>query len=132
ERSRVRLRGGRGAPGPCARDQPHPADRHGNLPEGGAAMTAQITAAPPLERPSPASGRPRMSRRTATVIQAAFLIVIALISLIPGLAIFVGTFQDGNQVIRNGMSFSVNPSELTLHNYVMLLTDSGLYFQWCW
>ena len=76
--------------------------------------------------------RPRMSRRTATLIQGAFLLVIALISLVPVLAIFVGTFQDGNEVIRNGISFTIDFSELSLDNYVMLFTDSGMYFQWFW
>ena len=76
--------------------------------------------------------RPRMSRRTATVIQSAFLIVIALVSLVPVLAIFIGTFQDGNDVIRNGISFAVDFSKLSLDNYVMLFTESGQYFQWFW
>ncbi|WP_243229496.1 carbohydrate ABC transporter permease [Microbacterium sp. CIAB417] len=73
-----------------------------------------------------------MSRRTATLIQSAFLIVIALISLVPVIAIFVGTFQDGNDVIRNGISFSIDLSELSFDNYAMLFTDSGMYFQWFW
>ena len=74
----------------------------------------------------------RMTRRTARLIQSAFLIVIALISLVPVLAIFVGTFQNGNDVIRNGISFSIDFSQLNFDNYVMLFTDSGLYFQWFW
>lgn len=80
------------------------------------------------ETPSPG---PRMlKRRTVTLIQSAFLIAIALVSLVPVLAIFVGTFQDGNEVIRNGISFSIDFSELSLDNYVMLFTDSGYYFRW--
>ena len=76
--------------------------------------------------------RPRMSRRTAALIQGTFLLVIALIALVPVLAIFVGTFQDGNDVIRNGISFSIDFSKLSFDNYVMLFTDSGMYFQWFW
>jgi len=76
--------------------------------------------------------RPRMSRRTAALIQGVVLLAIALISLVPVLAIFVGTFQDGNEVIRNGISFSIDFSDLSLDNYVMLFTDSGMYFQWFW
>lgn len=89
------------------------------------AMTADRTSR--VERP-----RPRLTRRTALLIQSAFLIVIALISLVPLLAIFVGTFQDGNDVIRNGISFSIDFSKLSFDNYVMLFTDSGMYFQWFW
>lgn len=93
---------------------------------------SQQTATRPDQTSSVAPPRPRMTRRTAALIQGAFLIVIALVSLVPVLAIFVGTFQDGNEVIRNGISFSIDFSELSLDNYVMLFTDSGMYFQWFW
>jgi len=66
----------------------------------------------------------------AAWIQSAFLIVMALISLVPLLAIFVGTFQDGNEVIRRGMTFDVDLGSLSLDNYVLLFTDSGPYFRW--
>lgn len=94
-------------------------------------MTTQTTVSPESERTIVVE-RPRISRRTAVLIQSAFLVLIALVSLVPILAIFVGTFQDGNEIIRNGMSFSFDFSELSLDNYVMLFTDSGLYFQWFW
>lgn len=77
-----------------------------------------------------AAARSPMSHRTAAVIQGAFLVVIGLISLVPLLLILVGTFQDGNEVIRRGMSFNVDFGALNLDNYVMLFTDSGLYFRW--
>lgn len=89
------------------------------------AMTADRTSS--VDAP-----RPRLTRRTALLIQSAFLIAIALVSLVPVLAIFVGTFQDGNDVIRNGISFSIDFSKLSFDNYVMLFTDSGMYFQWFW
>lgn len=91
-------------------------------------MTHQTTA----EAPARSAERPRMSRRTAGLIQSGLLILIALVSLVPILAIFVGTFQDGNDVIRNGISFSIDFTTLSVDNYVMLFTDSGLYFQWFW
>ncbi|UUE20208.1 carbohydrate ABC transporter permease [Microbacterium sp. J1-1] len=90
-------------------------------------MMYQTSATPPTART-----RPRMSRRTAGLIQSGFLILIALVSLVPVLAIVFGTFQDGNDVIRNGISFSTDWSTLSFDNYVMLFTDSGLYFQWFW
>lgn len=93
---------------------------------------SQQTTMRPDRTSSVGASRPRMSRRTATLIQGAFLLVIALISLVPVLAIFFGTFQDGNDVIRNGISFSIDFSDLSLDNYVMLFTDSGMYFQWFW
>ncbi|MGV2982468.1 carbohydrate ABC transporter permease [Microbacterium sp. AGC85] len=93
---------------------------------------SQQTATRPDRTSTVGASRPGMSRRTAALIQGAFLLAIALISLVPVLAIFVGTFQDGNEVIRNGISFSIDFSELSFDNYVMLFTDSGMYFQWFW
>ncbi|GAA4890505.1 arabinose ABC transporter permease AraQ [Tessaracoccus lubricantis] len=76
--------------------------------------------------------RKRPTRRTAAIVQGTILLVLALVSLVPIAAIIIGTFQDGGEIIRNGISFAVDPSELSLDNYVMLFTDSGLYFQWFW
>lgn len=76
------------------------------------------------------AARRRSGPSTGAWIQAAFLIVMALISLVPLLAIFVGTFQDGNEVIRRGMTFDVDLGTLSLDNYVLLFTDSGPYFRW--
>jgi len=63
-------------------------------------------------------------------VHTTFLVLIAIIVLVPLAAIFVGTFQDGNDVIRNGISFDVDLAALSFDNYVMLFTDSGLYFRW--
>ncbi|MFD2797081.1 carbohydrate ABC transporter permease [Promicromonospora vindobonensis] len=76
------------------------------------------------------TARRSIAPSTAAWIQGAFLVVIALISLVPLLAIFVGTFQDGNEVIRRGMTFDVDLGALSLDNYVLLFTDSGPYFRW--
>lgn len=92
-------------------------------------------AVPPTTVSRPADTRRPTARRssapsTAAWIQSAFLVVMALISLVPLLAIFVGTFQDGNEVIRRGMTFDVDLGSLSLDNYVLLFTDSGPYFRW--
>lgn len=76
------------------------------------------------------TARRSITPSTAAWVQSAFLVVIALISLVPLLAIFVGTFQDGNEVIRRGMTFDVDLGSLSLDNYVLLFTDSGPYFRW--
>ena len=81
-----------------------------------------------MRRPTPA--RRSFAPSTASWIQGTFLVVMALISLVPLLAIFVGTFQDGNEVIRRGMTFDVDLGTLSLDNYVLLFTDSGPYFRW--
>ena len=81
------------------------------------------------------SGRPlrtkhALPRGLFAAVQTGFLVVISLIVLVPLVAIFVGTFQDGNQIIRNGLTFDIELSSLSLDSYVMLFTDSGLYFRW--
>lgn len=63
-------------------------------------------------------------------IQTVFLVLLTLMILVPLMAIFIGTFQDGNQIIRKGLSLDIDFSSLSLDNYVMLFTDSGRYFRW--
>jgi len=88
------------------------------------------TLSPSTDTPRRTPARRSFRPSTAAWIQSAFLIVMALISLVPLLAIFVGTFQDGNEVIRRGMTFDVDLGSLSLDNYVLLFTDSGPYFRW--
>jgi arabinosaccharide transport system permease protein len=63
-------------------------------------------------------------------VQTGFLVVLTLIVLVPLFAIFVGTFQDGNEIIRKGLSLDIDLGSLSLDNYAMLFTDSGMYFRW--
>jgi arabinosaccharide transport system permease protein len=88
------------------------------------------TLSPSTDTPRRTPARRSSAPSAAAWIQSAFLIVMALISLVPLLAIFVGTFQDGNEVIRRGMTFDVDLGSLSLDNYVLLFTDSGPYFRW--
>lgn len=76
--------------------------------------------------------RKQPRHRAAAIAQGVVLLVLAFISLIPLAAIFIGTFQDGGQIIRNGISFLIDPNDLSFDNYVMLFTESGLYFRWFW
>lgn len=78
------------------------------------------------------SGRTKypLPQRVHAAVHTGFLIVITLIVLVPLLAIFVGTFQDGNEIIRKGLSLDIDFSGLSLDNYGMLFTDSGMYFRW--
>jgi len=71
-----------------------------------------------------------LPRRLFVAVQTAFLVLIGLLALVPLVAIFVGTFQDGNEILRNGLTFDVDLADLSFDNYVMLATDSGLYFRW--
>jgi arabinosaccharide transport system permease protein len=80
-------------------------------------------------------GRPVRARHTLprglyTAVQTGFLVAITIIVMLPLVAIFIATFQDGNQIIRNGLSLDIDLGVLSWDNYVMLFTDSGLYFRW--
>ena len=96
---------------------------------------APPTATPPIATGRRTSGRaPRekhvLPRGLFATVQSAFLVVITLIVLVPLVAIFVGTFQNGSQIMRDGLTFSIDLSSLSFDNYTMLFTDSGLYFRW--
>ncbi|UFU07767.1 carbohydrate ABC transporter permease [Ruania halotolerans] len=78
----------------------------------------------------PARRKHVLPRRLFAAVMTGFLVVIALIVLVPLVAIFVGTFQDGNDIIRNGVTTDIDLSSLSFDNYVMLFTDSGMYFRW--
>jgi arabinosaccharide transport system permease protein len=68
--------------------------------------------------------------RLHATVQTGFLVLITVLVLVPILGIFVGTFQDGNVIIRKGITLDIDVSALSWDNYVMLFTDSGHYFRW--
>lgn len=91
-----------------------------------------VAAAKPSHRRRGGAGRAKwpLPRGLYRAIQAAFLISLTVVVLVPLAAIFVGTFQNGNDVIRQGITLDIDWGALSLDNYVMLFTDSGLYFRW--
>lgn len=72
----------------------------------------------------------KSSKTLPTTLLVVFFIVMMVIILLPFWAIFVGTFQDGTMLIRNGLNLTLDFSTASLKNYVMLFTDSGAYFSW--
>lgn len=68
--------------------------------------------------------------RPSSILVNIFLIVVGIVAILPIVLIFFATFQSGAQVIRQGMSLSIDFSEFNLDNYKMLFTDSGHYFRW--
>ena len=91
--------------------------------------TAPVAPATP-DPPRPRRAKHELPRGLFATIQAVFLVLIGLLAMVPLLAIFVGTFQDGNEILRNGLTFDIDVADLSFDNYVMLVTDSGLYFRW--
>lgn len=64
------------------------------------------------------------------VLMIIFFLVVAVLILLPIWAIFIGSFQDGSMLIRYGLNLTIDFSEASLDNWVMLFTDSGDYFTW--
>lgn len=58
------------------------------------------------------------------------MVVIGLMILLPFWAIFVGSFQEGNMLVRYGLNLSLDLSTANFDNWIMLFTDSGDYFTW--
>ena len=78
--------------------------------------------------------RPKLpwAMRWAGRIQSGLLILMALIALVPIIAIFLGSFQDGGTLLRSGVTFSIDFGSFDLDSYEVLFTDSGDYFIWFW
>lgn len=71
------------------------------------------------------------TKKTPLKILVTLLFVfLSILILIPFWAIFVGTFQEGSMLIRNGLNLKLDFSTANLDNYVMLFTESGDYFKW--
>lgn len=70
------------------------------------------------------------SKRISKGLLIVFFLLMIVIILLPFYAIFIGTFQDGSMMIRNGLNLSLDLDTASLKNYVMLFTDSGSYFTW--
>ena len=71
------------------------------------------------------------TKKTPLKILVTLLFVfLSILILIPFWAIFVGTFQEGSMLIRNGLNLKLDFSTANLDNYIMLFTESGDYFKW--
>ena len=58
------------------------------------------------------------------------MVVVGLMILLPFWAIFIGTFQEGNMLVRYGLNLSIDLSAANFDTWIMLFTDSGDYFTW--
>lgn len=66
----------------------------------------------------------------ARIFLTVLFVLLSIVILIPIWAIFIGSFQDGSMLIRNGLNLSIDFSQASLDNFIMLFTDSGNYFRW--
>ena len=70
------------------------------------------------------------SKLFAKICMVFLFLLIAVMVLLPFLAIFVGTFQEGSMLIRYGLNLKLDFSTANFDNWIMLFTDSGDYFTW--
>ena len=59
-----------------------------------------------------------------------FLIIVAFIALFPLLSLIISSFRPSSELMRNGISFSINWSQLSLANYTHIFTESPAYWKW--
>ncbi|MBE6070638.1 MAG: carbohydrate ABC transporter permease [Clostridium butyricum] len=55
---------------------------------------------------------------------------IGVILIIPFYTIFISSFKDGNELIRNGINLSFDFEKMSLKNYIYLFTGDHSYFRW--
>ncbi|WP_245154002.1 carbohydrate ABC transporter permease [Jeotgalibacillus proteolyticus] len=72
----------------------------------------------------------RKNNTLAKWIANSAFILIAFIALFPLLSLIISSFRPSSELMRNGISFSINWSELSLRNYIHIFTDSPSYWQW--
>lgn len=66
----------------------------------------------------------------AKIFMIVFFLVLTVLILIPIWVIFIGSFQDGDMLVRYGLNLGIDLAEANLDNWVMLFTNSGSYFTW--
>jgi len=68
-----------------------------------------------------------------TVITFLLFIIVAIVILIPFLAIFLGSFKDGTDMIRNGLNLKIEFNKMSLDNFKFLFSraeEARKYFVW--
>lgn len=59
-----------------------------------------------------------------------FFVVVSFIALFPLLSLIISSFRPSSELMRNGITFSINWSELSLYNYIHIFTQSPGYWEW--
>ncbi|MFS0749296.1 carbohydrate ABC transporter permease [Oceanobacillus sp. 1P07AA] len=56
--------------------------------------------------------------------------IISLIALFPIISLIISSFRPSSELMRQGISFKINLSELSLDNYTYLFTQAAEYWAW--
>lgn len=73
----------------------------------------------------------RKKEKIFSVLMFLFFVILAILILIPIWAIFIGSFKDGTELLRNGLNLKLEFEKMNLDNWKMLFTESR-YFVWFW
>lgn len=63
------------------------------------------------------------------VLNTAFAII-SFVALFPLISLIISAFRPSTELMRDGITFSVNWSELSFDNYIYIFTQAGEYWQW--
>lgn len=71
----------------------------------------------------------RTKDRTFSILMVLFFAALAVMILVPIWAIFLGSFKDGTELLRNGLNLNLEFEKMNLDNWKMLFTEDK-YFVW--
>lgn len=67
--------------------------------------------------------------RVFSVLMFLFFVILMIIILLPIWAIFIGSFKDGTELLRNGLNLKIELDKMNLDNWKMLFQEAR-YFVW--
>lgn len=71
----------------------------------------------------------KQKEKVYSICMVVFFIIISVLILIPIWAIFIGSFKDGTELLRNGLNLKIEFDKMNLDNWKMLFTEKR-YFVW--
>lgn len=66
----------------------------------------------------------------AKLIVNIFIVIVTFLALFPLLSLIVSSFLPSSELMRNGITLSINWDELSLTNYIYIFTQSASYWEW--
>lgn len=72
----------------------------------------------------------KKSNKVATWLLTIIIGIIALIALFPLISLIISSFRPSTELMRDGITFSINWSDLSLDNYLYIFTQAGEYWKW--
>ena len=70
------------------------------------------------------------SERIQSILLHIVLLVLALLIVLPVVAIFLASFKPGNKLIQYGLNLEIDPEVMSLDNYILLFRGDHDYWVW--